>query len=132
MNRRERKEQLEIVLRLNSLTKRGKLQWSRDVRQDAGMGLSSSYVYYTRWKNQYQVLVEKAPLGGAVSVFYPSGSHRVRIRHVGSEEDWIVIPPMAAIDDLVDTIVLKNDYPERSAGDLDELRSFRESLEEDL
>jgi hypothetical protein len=128
----EREEQLDIVLRLNKQTKRGKLSWRRGQIQRTG----TSRDVYVADLDTYRIIVEEAPAGqGIGSLLERQASYRLRIRHRHAEaddEDRIVIPPMPAIDDLVSTIQRVNDEPDRSKGNLDELRSFKKHLDEEL
>lgn len=132
-----RQEQLDIVLRLNKLTKRGTLSWKSIRPQSAVVG-SGRDAYVADWKG-HRVIVEEPPVNASTGVVgaYESlddASYRLRVRplHADSEEDRIVIPPMPAIDDLVATIQRVNDEPDRSKGDLDDLRAFKEQLDEEL
>jgi hypothetical protein len=130
-----RQEQLDIVLRLNKLTKRGVLAWERHSRSDLERRTSRE-AYVTNWE-EYHVIVEEAPPADVFPLrrgFESEASYRLRIRlrHGDVEDDWIVIPPMPAIDDLVSTIQRVNDEPDRVKGDLDDLRSFKEKLDEAL
>jgi len=127
----ERQEQLDIVLRLNKQTKRGKLTWRRKQFPAAG----SSREGYVADLDAYRILVEEAPSGsGAGSFLERQATYRMRIRsrHTDSDDDQIVIPPMPAIDDLVSTIQRVNDEPDRAKGNLDELRSFKKHLDDEL
>lgn len=130
----ERQEQLDVVLQLNKLTKRGDLSWTRVPRHDVGL---SGVTYVADWKT-YQIIVEESSVGSSAGLDIAgthSSSYRVRIRARNAdeeEEDLIVIPPMPAIDDLVSTIQRVNDEFDRAKGDLDKLRSFKKRLEEEL
>jgi len=132
----ERQEQLDIVLQLNKLTKRGDLSWKRIPRHEVGR---SSVTYVADWK-RYRIIVEEPSAGASTGRGVPyrgahSSSYRVRIRARYADEeddDLIVIPPMPAIDDLVSTIQRVNDEFDRAKGDLGKLRSFKKHLEEEL
>lgn len=128
----EREEQLDIVLRLNKQTKRGKLTWRREQIPQTG----TSRDVYVADLDTYRILVEEAPSGSGIgSLLERRASHRLRIRRRHAEaddDDRIVIPPMPAIDDLVSTIRRVNDEPDRAKGNLDQLRSFKKHLDEEL
>lgn len=133
-----RQEQLDIVLRLNKLTKRGKLSWERVRPQGEVVGMSRD-AYVADWKGN-RVIVEEPPVnastgGGIAYESLNDASYRLRVRSRradSDDEDRIVIPPMPAIDDLVATIQRVNDEPDRAKGDLDDLRDFKEQLDEEL
>jgi len=135
LSEEEQKEQLKIVLRLNKLTKRDKLHWHREqFTERERMQNRSGYV--TDW-NGYTLIVEEAPRGSSGIMFSSYGignaSHRLRIRSRGETgDDRIIIPPMPAIDDLVESIRRVNNEPDRAKGDLDDLRAFQRQLDEEL
>jgi len=128
----EREEQLDVVLRLNKQTKRDKLTWRREQIRQTGKPRD----VYVADLDTYRIIVEEAPTGqGVGSLLERQASYRLRIRHRHAEaedDDRIVIPPMPAIDDLVSTIQRVNDEPDRAKGNLDELRSFKKHLDEEL
>lgn len=135
---KQKQEQLDVVLRLNKLTKQGKLPWQRAHSAQA----ENSHDMYIANLKSYRIVVEESPsrrglrtrLGrGALLEREASYRLRIRPRRAGSEDDdQIVIPPMPAIDDLVSTIRRVNDEPNRAKGDLDDLRSFKKHLNEEL
>jgi hypothetical protein len=130
----EQKEQLEIILRLNKLTKREKLTWRRQPFQEHRR--SGNRVGYVADWNGYRLIVEEAPRGSGgilASQRIGNASHRLRIRSRGAKrDDKIVIPPMPAIDDLVASIRRVNDEPDRAKGGIDDLRAFKRQLDEEL
>lgn len=132
INKEERDEQLEIVLCLNKQTKHGELTWRREQIRQTG----KSRDVYVADLDTYRIIVEEAPTGQGISSFLErQADYRLRIRHrhaKADDDDRIVIPPMPAIDDLVSTIRRVNDEPDRAKGDLDELRSFKKHLDEEL
>lgn len=130
----KQQEQLDIVLRLNKLTKRGKLTWRREPSQEQGR--SRNRVGYVADWNGYRLIVEKAPRASGrilASQRIGNASHRLRVRSRGAtSDDKIVIPPMPAIDDLVASIRRVNDEPDRAKGGIDDLRAFKRQLDEEF
>lgn len=146
VSKEQRKEQLDIVLRLNKLTKRGKINWEEGWEDDV---LDSGYkTYEAEWKG-HRIVAEPYPRsksfgnkrGQLVTRNSSTGrvtsraTHRLCIKPIeesGSNDSKIVIPPMPAIDDLVSTIDRRMGERVGSKGGVEELQSFKRLLDEEL
>jgi len=105
-----REKQLEIVLKLNKLTKEGKISWAEG---DAGLsGYEPSRVfelaprYSAKFKNRRFHLIDLFRTGKVLQRFEPhlrnSDFSLLILEEEDDKEIWI--PPMPALDDLADTI----------------------------
>lgn len=131
-DRPAQKKQLDIVLNLNRLTKEHKIEWDSGDRW--GENVHPRVLYSADWKGyRVQVLEGNPPERTQLSV---QGSREsdlwIRVRDREEEEDRIVIPPMSAISDLVDTIERKAGLDARETSDPDALDTFNRLLEEEL
>lgn len=142
----KRQEQLDIVLRLNELTKQGKLTWEREPINGA-YPRGSREAYVTQWKG-YSIRVEKKQQSairgaGVLGRAFASGSYQIRVQEMeirvqemdndppesqDAAEDVVVIPPMPAIDDLVVTIKRTRNEPDRVENKEEHLQALRKSL----
>ena len=124
-------KQLEIVLKLNKLTKQGKIAWARGVSLDL-MGVQ----YAARFKDRSYYLTSSPFVQIAKEIRDPepspgtSGKFGLLIGEGdGDKELWI--PPMPAVDDLVSTIrhqLIKGDTQDLDEGlkDLEEAENLLE------
>lgn len=128
-----REKQLEIVLKLNKLTKQGRITWVNP----SLFGLGTRYA--TRFGNRSYLLTDSpfASLGrtfpAAIRSAMKSGSRDLPsegsifslfIRENG-EENEIWIPPMPAVDDLASTV-----HRQIKTGDTQNLDEILRDLEE--
>lgn len=124
-------KQLNIVLNLNRLTKNGKIEWE-PLAEDASTG-HQRILYSTEWKGyRVQILHGNPPKRTQHAVHGSKKPKDYWIRIQNGEEAQIVIPPMSAISDLVDTIERKASLGTRETNDLETLDTFNELLEEEL
>ncbi len=104
-----REKQLEIVLKLNKLTKQGKLVWSRVVPSIGGKVGSHLFPprggmteYVSIFQNRSYFLSD-APVVTLLDK-RTSGSKFILFIHSGVEVGEISVPPMPATDDLASTV----------------------------
>lgn len=132
-DRPAQKKQLDIVLNLNRLTKEHKIEWESGDRWEENV--HPRVLYSADWKgHRVQVLEGRPPERTQLAV---QGSREtddlwIRVQDRDEEEDRIVIPPMSAISDLVDTIERKAGLDARETSDPDALDAFNRLLEEEL
>jgi hypothetical protein len=132
-DRPAQKKQLDIVLNLNRLTKEEKIEWEWG---DGGEETAHPRVLCSAdWKgHRVQILEGNSPERTKLSVH---GSQKpddvwIRVRSRDDDEVRIVIPPMSAISDLVDTIERKAGLDARDTSDPQALDEFNQLLEEEL
>ena len=126
------KKQLEIVLNLNRLTKNGTIQWEAPEKDDVSG--RQHQICRADWKGyQAQILKGDPPDRKHLAVVGTEEpeDYWILIRGREGEED-IVIPPMSAISDLLDTIDRKTDLDTKETTDPNVLDRFNELLEEEL
>lgn len=139
LSENERQEQLDIVLRLNELTKKGKLKWEKE--PVSGGYPPASREAYTTQRDGYTIRVETVPRGvsrgaGVLGWVAGSGGYRIQIQESGqhspkeqdTSKDSYVVPHMPAIDDLVVTIKRTRNEPTGVENKREHLRSLRKSL----
>ena len=121
-----REKQLEIVLKLNRLTKQGKLVWSK-VALPITAGGTAKYV--SEFKDRWYHLTDSPRWATVVSVNTPTISPntlRFSLYIKGNSEDEdIRIPPMPAVDDLASTV-----HHQIKPGDSQDLDEVLRDLEE--
>ena len=126
------RKQLDIVLNLNRLTKKGGIDWERVDRQEENRPARSIPVYEAEYRgHDVQVLYGDPPLEtDNAPVEREPDSYWIRI--TGLTVDEIVIPPMPAVEDLVDTIERKAGLAPHQVNDPETLDDFNRLLEEEL
>ena len=127
------KKQLEIVLNLNRLTKEQKIDWESGDRW--GENAHPRVLYSADWKgHRVQSLEGNPPERTQLAVQGGRDTEEfwIRVQDQDEEEDRIVIPPMSAISDLVDTIERKAGVDARETSDPEALDAFNRLLEEEL
>lgn len=126
------RKQLDIVLNLNRLTKKGRIDWERVDRQEENRPARSSPLYEAEYRgHDVQILYGDPPLEKEnVRVEREPDSYWVRV--TGLTVDEIVIPPMPAVEDLVDTIERKAGLDSHQVNDPETLEDFNRLLEEEL
>ena len=136
MKDESRQKQLDIVLKLNKLTKQGKIKWnmsSRTTFDTEEGGLMATLAFFEAEYKGRTFRVEEISEGPVQSlqrsllqVKKPEGSFRLVVSDP-DESSNIIIPPIPAIDDLAQTI--RRTYEE---GKIEELEELDRLLEEDL
>lgn len=127
------KQQLDIVLNLNRLTKEDKIKWVAGGHEDAEK--PPRILYSADWKEYRVQILEGNPPEHAQLVVQGTGKTDdvwIRVRDRREDEDQIVIPPMSAISDLVDTIERRTGLDTGETTDPEALDTFNQLLEEEL
>ena len=122
-------KQLEIVLKLNKLTKQGKIVWAQDISIDF-MGFQAQYA--AKFKDRVYYLTSSPVVQIAKAVQDPEFSQATNAKfgllireRDGDKEIWI--PSMPVVDDLVRTI--RHQMIKGDAQDLDEVLKDLEEAE---
>lgn len=123
---------LDIVLNLNRLTKKGRIEWERSSANEEADQTHSVSVYEANWKeHQVRILHGDPPLEKKkVRVEEEPDSYWIRVVDTNGSE--IVIPPMPAVEDLVDSIERKAGVSPQEVNDPETLDHFNRLLEEEL
>ena len=126
------RKQLDIVLNLNRLTKKRRIEWTRVTQQQEDSPARSRPLYEAEYKgHDVQILYGDPPLEKEnVRVENEPDSYWVRV--TGSKVGEIVIPPMPAVEDLVDTIKRKAGLKSHQVNDPETLENFNRLLEKGL
>lgn len=127
------RKQLDVVLNLNRLTKEEGIEWERSgSNEEDGRGRSTP-VYEAEWKgHRVQILYGDPPFQKeAVRVEEEPEPYWIRV-HDASGNRIVMIPPMPAVEDLIDTIERKAGLDTREVNDPEALDSFNRLLEEEL
>lgn len=122
-----RQKQLDIVLKLNKLTKKGKIRWSRSTRSTSDLGKRVEQ-FEANYKGRTFRLEEVSELSMSRSMLqYESEDSPRLIVSDSDEESSIAFPPIPAIDELMETVRRRH-----QGGDIEELEKIDRLLEEDL
>ena len=128
----KREKQLNIVLKLNKLTKQGKLtwSWSGPLVDITGAG----YKYYATFKNRRFQLSDSPIFNAAKQLQHiktlPNEGSKFSLSIQGDDkEKEIWIPPMPAVDDLASTVRYQLMKMEGDTKDLDEVLKDLEEAE---
>lgn len=130
------KQQLDVVLNVNRLTKQGDIEWR--YAEIEGSLLPNRDEAYRASFDGLELRVEEVanPLKDVPKhrVEFYDGSFRLRVIDPASGEDKIVIPPLEAVDDLA--AIIRNrleaqvEAATASEGSMEDLKAFNQKLEQ--
>lgn len=130
------RQQLDVVLNLNRLTKQDELEW-RYAEPERSF-LRTQEEAYRAVFDGLELRVEEVanPLKDVPKhrIEFYDGSFRLRVIDPASGDDKIVIPPLAAVDDLA-AIIRKRleaqvEAATASEGSMEDLKAFNQKLEQ--
>lgn len=126
------RKQLDVVLNLNQLTKKERIEWQRADWEEEAHQFHSVPVYEAEWKDhRVRILHGDPPLQkNDIRIDDEPDSYWIRIDGTNGSE--IVIPPMSAVEDLVDSIERKAGLNPHEVNDPEALDNFNRLLEEEL
>ncbi|PQJ34557.1 hypothetical protein BSZ35_08070 [Salinibacter sp. 10B] len=125
-------KQLDIVLNLNQLTKKERIEWEPADRERAENQVRSVPVYESVWKDHHVRILHGDPPLEKSDVRIDEEPNSYWIQIIGTDDGEIVIPPMPAVEDLVDTIERKAGLNPQEVNDPETLNNFNRLLEEEL
>lgn len=125
-------KQLDIVLNLNRLTKKGRIEWERGDRNGENDQVRSVPVYESEWKDHRVRILHGDPPLEKTDVRVDEEVDAYWIQVLDADGSRIVIPPMSAVEDLVDTIERQAGETPEKVNDPETLSNFNRLLEEEL